>query len=102
MIRIQGLPATGCNVFNGSYVDNYYSNIRTRYYIYGGNAIQSSSSTYSSIPSGAYCLRPEELPLYDPLFQTSIIIEVVIGVIAVMALAYHVVIRPFIKMKKGD
>lgn len=100
MISIQGLPETGCNVFYGNYVDNYLSNVRTRYYIYDGQAIASSTSTYATPPANVNCISSSDL-LYDPLLQTQIIMGIVVIVIAVMLFAYKVVIEPFIKMKKG-
>lgn len=100
MITIQGLPEQGCNVFYGNYVDNYTSNFRTRYYIYDGQAIESSTSTYATPPANVNCINSADL-IYDPLLQSQIIIGIVVMVIAVMLFAYKVVIEPFIKMKKG-
>lgn len=48
----------GCNVFYGSYIDNYYNNTRTRYYINDGELVANNSSTYNynPTPSGAVCI----------------------------------------------
>lgn len=100
MITIQGLPDTGCNVFYGNYVDNYTSNLRTRYYIYDGQAIESTTSTYATPPANVHCINSAEI-IYDPLSQSQIIIGIVVMVIAVIFAAYKWVIEPFIKMKKG-
>ena len=100
MIGIQGVPDTGCNVFNGTYFDNYTSNIRSRYYIYDGQAVLSSTSTYNTIPAGAVCADLSTIA-YDPFSQSLLIIGVVVGVIAVLLSAYSVVIKPFIKVKRG-
>lgn len=100
MITIQGLPDTGCNVFYGSYVDNYTSNLRTRYYIYDGYAVKSSTATYATPPQNVECINSQNL-IYDPLSQTQIIIGIVIAVIAVFIAAYKIIIEPFIKIKKG-
>lgn len=100
MISVQGLPDTGCNVFYGTYVDNYNANLRTRYYIYDGQAVKSSTQAYTTPPNNVECLSSNSL-IYDPISQTEVIIVIVIAVIAVIIGAYKVVIEPFIKMKKG-
>lgn len=100
MISVQGLPTTGCNVFYGNYVDNYTSYLRTRYYIYDGYAIKSSTATYTTPPANVECINSDNL-IYDPLSQTQIIIGIVIAVIALFVAAYKIVIEPFIKIKKG-
>lgn len=68
-MEIQGLPTTGCNVFNGTYVDNYNGTTRSRYYIYEGQAILNNTATNTSRPTGSVCMSitPEykpELELY--------------------------------------
>lgn len=100
MIKIQGLPTTGCNVFQGNYVDNYSSNIRTRYYIYDGQAVASSTSTYTQQPTNAICMTSDSIPLENPFLQTMLIITVIIAVIAVLLSAYQIIIKPFIKVKR--
>lgn len=62
------LPSTGCNIFYGTYVDNYYNNTRTRYYIHEGKLIKNNTSTssYNTTPSGAYCLTSADKLLYRP------------------------------------
>lgn len=99
MITIQGLPDNGCNVFYGSYIDNYRNNTRTRYYLYDGQAIPSSTSTFTTMPNGYVCMTSE--PVYNPLLQGLLIIAVIASVIAVFVSAYSIVIKPFIKTKKG-
>lgn len=100
MITIQGVPQQGCNVFNGTYFDNYTNGVRTRYYIYDGQAIASSTQNYQAIPQNSLCADLSTLH-YEPLTQSIIIVGVVIGVIAVIYSAYAVVIKPFIKVKRG-
>lgn len=48
----------GCNIFYGSYVDNYNGNTRTRYYLNDGELVQNSrqSYTYDPRPSGYSCI----------------------------------------------
>lgn len=100
MIGIQNVPQTGCNVFNGNYFDNYTNGTRTRYYIYDGQAIATSTQSYQSIPQNSLCANLNDLE-YDPLNQALLIAGIVVGVIAVIVSAYMVVIKPFIKTKKG-
>ena len=100
MIGIQGLPTTGCNVFYGNYIDNYNSNIRSRYYIYDGQAVLSSTSSYASQPTGTVCMNSQEV-VYAPLIQTALIIAIIVAIIAVFISAYSVIIKPFIKVKRG-
>lgn len=66
-MEITGLPTTGCNVFNGTYVDNYNGNVRTRYYIYDGTAVASTRTTNTSQPTGSICMT--EIPEYKPELQ---------------------------------
>lgn len=49
------LPS-GCNVYYGTYIDNYNGSIRRRYYFNGnGELVLSSTSSNSSAPSTANC-----------------------------------------------
>lgn len=102
MITVQNVPQTGCNVFYGNYFDNYNGNVRSRYYIYDGQAVQSSSTTYTynTRPDGSICWNPATT-IYNPLLQTALIFLIVAGVIAVFYGTYATVIKPFIKTKKG-
>lgn len=62
------VPANGCNVFYGTYIDNYYNNIRTRYYIHEGSLIKNNetSYSYSGVPTGAHCLTSNDSLVYRP------------------------------------
>lgn len=62
------LPSTGCNVFYGTYLDNYTGNTRTRYYVHEGVLIKNNTSTtsYNQTPSGAYCLTSADTLKYRP------------------------------------
>lgn len=66
------LPS-GCNIYYGTYIDNYTNNgrTRTRYYLDEGKLVQStgSSSQYDQRPTNDYhCLTDGEL-VYKPEVQ---------------------------------
>lgn len=62
------LPSSGCNIYYGTYLDNYLNNTRTRYYINEGKLIKNNvtTSSYNTTPSGAYCLTSADKLLYRP------------------------------------
>lgn len=66
------LPQEGCNIFYGSYVNNFTNDGRTvrRYYINENKLILSTTNTsqYSQLPSGYHCLSSNEL-IYKPEFD---------------------------------
>lgn len=47
----------GCNVYYGTYIDNYNGYTRTRYYINEGELVANNSQSYNynPTPSGAVC-----------------------------------------------
>lgn len=101
MITLQGVPQNGgCNVFSGNYLDNYLNGIRTRYYIYDGQAVPSSTATYMNLPNGAICSDLSSLNP-NPILQSILICLIVVGVISTIISAYMVVIKPFIKVKRS-
>lgn len=59
------LPETGCNVYHGSYVDNYFNGKRTRFYLNDTQLVQSSKSDYSRVPDGVTCINTGDL-IYKP------------------------------------
>ena len=73
------LPQNGCNVFYGSYVDNYNNNTRTRYYVFDGELIKNNEQTYNynPVPSGANCISSltygSELSIYFEFISIVII-----------------------------
>lgn len=82
------LPS-GCNIYYGTYVDNYTNNGRTRvrYYINEGKLVPSSGSTsqYDQRPSNDYhCLTTGELvykpevQIYFPFLAGSLLVFVLI------------------------
>lgn len=82
------LPSTGCNIFYGTYVDNYSSDgrTRTRYYLNEGKLVENNTSysQYNSIPSGATCLHTgdlvykPEMELYVPFLASGLLVFVLI------------------------
>lgn len=75
------LPENGCNVYLGDYLDNYYNNVRTRYYFNNGKLVESSKNSYATSPSGYHCLTSEEkiyykseLSIYFPFISFIIIL----------------------------
>lgn len=101
MIALQGVPQNGgCNVFSGNYFDNYLNGVRTRYYIYDGQAVPTSTATYVNLPNGSICADLTTLQP-NPLLQTLLMFLIVVGVITTILSAYMVVIKPFIKIKRG-
>lgn len=101
MIGLQNVPTEGCNVYYGSYFDNYFNGVRTRYYLYDGTAVASTTSTYNTLPNGSVCSNLSDL-VPQPFTQSLITLLLVVGVISVILSAYLVVIKPFIKVKKGQ
>lgn len=86
------LPSSGCNIYYGTYIDNYLNNTRIRYYINEGQLIESTRSTYSSIPSGYHCLTQGDL-VYKPELQ------IYFGVfsLAIFCLALSLIYKVIIK-----
>lgn len=87
------LPTTGCNVFNGTYIDNYYNNTRTRYYFNDGQLIESSRQNYNIIPNGVTCLNSTQHIFYKPE------LEIYFGVLslAICLLAFSLIYKIMIK-----
>lgn len=86
------LPQQGCNVYYGTYIDNYYNNTRTRYYINDGMLVASNSQSYNynAIPTGAVCIdsltHHSEYGVYFQFIS-----------LAVFALAFYLIYRVIIK-----
>lgn len=60
------LPQNGCSILTSSNtVDHYLNNVRTRYYIYDGKLVKSTTSTNANLPLNSYCLQPGDL-VYRP------------------------------------
>lgn len=80
---ITDLPS-GCNVFYGTYVDNYNGTTRRRYYFDSyGQLILSTTSTTSSRPTGTVCMT--EMPMSHNKDMAIIAGEVCAGIALVAA-----------------
>lgn len=88
------LPEQGCNVFYGTYIDNYYNSTRTRYYIVDGSLILSSRSNYSNTPTGAVCMSDTEIP-YKPELEVYFTFMAIIAAFFLFFMAYRLIIHPF-------
>lgn len=84
------LPKNGCNVFYGDYFDNYYNNVRTRYYFNDDSYIKSSTATYTYAPSGVECIS--SVPFHS---EWTFGFELIGAVTVIFAfwLIYKVIIR---------
>lgn len=60
------LPSGGCFAASGSNTYYHYlNNQRITYYLYDGKLIRGSSSTYTTLPTGTYCLSQGDI-VYKP------------------------------------
>lgn len=86
------LPTQGCNVFYGTYIDNFNGYTRTRYYINDGELVASNSQSYNynPTPSGAICIDSltyrSDVPIYFEALS-----------ILIVALAFWLIYRVIIK-----
>lgn len=80
---MNGIPRQGCNVFYGSYVDNYNNGTRTRYYKTGGRWISSSTAT-ATRPTGAICMEEVELAEGSEIAGVVNLGAICLGVILVL------------------
>lgn len=82
----------GCNVFYGTYIDNYRNNIRTRYYINDGELITNSQQNYSydPRPNGYVCI--DKLTYHS---EFNVFFEVLSLIIVLLAffLIYKTIIK---------
>lgn len=88
------LPEQGCNVFYGSYVDNYYNNVRTRYYILDSQLLASSTSSFSSMPSGVVCMD-EAVLTYKPELEVYFTFMAIVAAFFLFFMAYRLIVHPF-------
>lgn len=54
--KLNVLPG-GCNIYYGSYIDNYNSGVRSRYYIDDYGQLVLSTRTTGTQPTGSVCLE---------------------------------------------
>lgn len=88
------LPEQGCNVFYGTYIDNYRNNIRTRYYIYDSQLIASTTSSYTNMPTGYICMSEDSL-VYKPELEVYFTFMSIAAMLALFWLAYRFILHPF-------
>lgn len=88
------LPSTGCNVYYGTYFDNYNGNVRRRYYFdnngsYISNSVQRSN--YGDYDTSGYtCIT--EVGYRDDLVILWEFIALIVCLLA-FALIYKVIIK---------
>lgn len=85
---IETLP-NGCNVFYGTYVDNYNGNTRTRYYFDSyGQLIESQRVANVNRPTGVVCMT--EMPMSHNKDMGIIMAEVCAAVAIYLAVKFVV------------
>lgn len=88
------LPENGCSVYYGTYIDNYYNSIRTRYYLNDGQLVRSSTASYSRLPDGAVCLSQGDL-IYKPELEVYFNLFSILCAGLIFWFAYRLIIHPF-------
>lgn len=88
------LPPDGCNVFYGTYVDNYDRNIRTRYYFSENKLVKSTTSSYTRLPDGAVCLSRGDL-IYKPETEVYFNVISIVFAIIIFVFAVRLILYPF-------
>lgn len=90
------LPQNGCNVYYGSYIDNYNGGIRTRYYINNNKLVESSRATYTGSLSNYHCVTTGDI-LYNP--EAQIYFGAISAVIIAVALIliYHIIVKRLLR-----
>ena len=90
------LPSQGCNIFYGTYIDNYSNNgyTRTRYYLNEGKLVKNntSQSNYNSIPTGATCIVTGDL-IYKPELEVYVPFLAMTLFVFVLILVYKIIIK---------
>lgn len=72
--RTIGTLPTGCNVFYGTYIDNYNGTTRTRYYLDSyGQLVTNQTVTNATRPTGTQCIT--EMPMSHNMDMGIIIAE---------------------------
>lgn len=86
----------GCSVFYGTYIDTYRNNQRTRYYIYGNRLVPSTTSSYTTIPTGSVCLSQGDL-VYKPELEVWFSLASLFIFIGIVCVAVRLLIFPFFR-----
>lgn len=92
---VYDLPAQGCNVFYGTYIDNYNGNTRSRYYLNDGHLVLSSTSNANSTPNGVHCLTSDDMIIYKPEIEVYFNIIAILAAFVIFSAAYKLIIFPF-------
>lgn len=88
------LPSDGCNIYYGTYIDNYHSNVRTRYYINENHLIKSTTSSYNNMPNGYVCMEQGSL-IYKPEIEVYFNVISIIFAIIIFIFAVRLILYPF-------
>lgn len=89
------LPTDGCNVFYGTYIDNYSGNTRRRYYLNDGQLVLSSTSNSNSTPTGVHCMSADDKLIYKPEIDVYYNFLAIVAFLLIVFFAYRLVIHPF-------
>lgn len=67
-MKVEGLPANGCNYFsNKDSFTNYYNGTARTFIILEGKAIQTRTSSYTTLPTGYICVDNNDI-IFKPDF----------------------------------
>lgn len=87
------LPSDGCNVYSGTYIDNYYNHVRTRYYLNENQLIKSSTASYTNLPTGTVCM--DSNLVYKPEIEVYFNVISIISAIFIFVFAIRLILYPF-------
>lgn len=76
----------GCNVFYGSYLDNYSAGYRTRYYYTDGQLIPSTRQAYTTYPQGYQCM---DSLFYNPALRLDMVMWAMLLCVLIGCLLYR-------------
>lgn len=93
------IPESGCSVFYGTYLDHYASGVRSRYYLNYNQLVLSSTSSYTSLPSGLVCLPPDSLIYKPEVTDVYFPLLAILAALFLFYLAYKLIIYPFWRKK---
>lgn len=84
----------GCNIYYGTYIDNYNGGIRTRYYIREGELI-ANNRTNANLPTGAMCMTNELI--YGEQFSLGMGLAISVVVALIFGIITKIILGRFIK-----
>lgn len=79
---------TGCNVYYGTYIDNYNGSTRTRYYIDHDRIVANNQSTATSRPTGTICMNTDFIE-----YKPEIDAWTEIGAIVIVSMIFCLIIK---------